>query len=256
MKTNILMFWIVIIVSIPLSAQTDTDYKPVGGLIQFKNMHLWRGQEVTDEATLTTDIYYKNKNQNFKLGLWGGAGVNGNFKEIDYYLNYNLEGFTFELWDVYNFSPDADYNNTKAFNYSAHETGHFIDLSAAYQFNKNFPLKIYWVTVIFGRDRGPLNEKNRYSTFVELSYPALRDHIVDLDLAVGGAFALSEGKDIYGKKSKAHFYGDSPGIVSIKLTASKTLDLWGYKLPLSATTMWNPEKNYANIQLALNLISF
>lgn len=255
MKTRISIFWIVFLISISLSAQTEITYKPIGGAVQFKSMHLWRGQEVTDEATLATDIYYTNKKQDFKFGLWGGAGVNGNFKEIDYYINYSIKGFTFALWDIYNFSPGANYNNRQAFNYSARKTGHFVDLSVVYQFQQNFPLKIYWATVIFGRDRGELNEKNRYSTFVELCYPMLRNNVVNLDIGIGGAFAMSKGKNISGEKTDAHFYGDSPGIVSINLTVSKTLELWGYKLPVSITPMWNPENNYANIQIALNLIS-
>jgi len=256
MKTLLFIFGLALILSNSLYAQADSGYKPIGGTLQFKNMHLWRGQEVTDEATLATDIYYINKKQNFRFGLWGGAGVNGTFKEIDYYLSYNTGGFTFALWDIYNFSKGAAYNNEQAFNYNARETGHFIDLSVAYQFQQKFPLKIYWATVLFGRDRGALNEKNRYSTFVELSYPVLRNNIVDLDLGMGGAFALSQGKDLSGKKTDAHFYGNSAGIVSINLTASKNLDLWGYKLPVSVTSLWNPEKNYANIQVAINLISF
>lgn len=254
MKTIRCTLWVALLICSSLQAQTD-GYKPIGGVLQFKNMHLWRGQEVTDEATFTTDIYYKNKKQNFKIGLWGGAGVNANFKEIDYYVNYSIKGFTFALWDIYNFSPEADYNNQQAFNYSARETGHFIDMSVAYQFQEKFPLRLYCATVIFGRDRGPLNKKNRYSTFVELSYPLLRNKIVDLDASIGGAFALSRGKDITGKKSDTHFYGNSPGIVSINLTASKSIDLCGYKLPVSLTGLWNPKKNYANIQIALNFIS-
>ncbi|MDR1160797.1 MAG: hypothetical protein LBK45_00505 [Tannerellaceae bacterium] len=255
MKTLLFTLWITLVISSPLIAQTATEYKPVGGVLQLKNIHLWRGQEVTAEATLATDIYYTNKKQNLRLGLWGGAGVNGNFKEIDYYINYNVAGFTFALWDIYNFSTGATYNNRQAFNYKARETGHFVDLSVAYQFPQKLPLRVYWATVLFGRDRGALNEKNRYSTFVELGYPVLSNKIVDLNVGIGGAFAMSKGKDISGGKSDAHFYGDSPGIVSINLTLSKTFDIRGYKLPLSITPMWNPEKNYANIQVALQLLS-
>jgi hypothetical protein len=255
MKAILFTLWITLVVFSPLAAQTTTEYKPVGGVLQLKNMHLWRGQEVTGGAALTTDIYYTAKKQHFRFGLWGAAGVNGNFKEIDYYVSYNVKGFTFALWDIYNFSRGADYNNRQVFNYKARETGHFIDLSVSYQFQQKFPLKIYWATILFGRDRGALNEKNRYSTFIELSYPVLSNKIVDLDIGIGGAFAMSKAKDVSGGKSDAHFYGNSPGIVSVNLTLSKTLDIGGYKLPISVTPMWNPEKNYANIQVALNFIS-
>lgn len=256
MRIRILLLCTALVISLSLLSQTEADYQPIEGSVQLKNMHLWRGQEVTDEVTLGTDIYFTNTKKNFKFGLWGGAGINGNFKEIDYYVSYKTGGFTFALWDIYNFSPGAAYNNRQVFNYSARETGHFVDLSVLYQLPEKLPLKVYWATVIFGRDRGPMNERNRYSTFVELTYPILRHQTVDLNAGIGGAFALSRGKDIAGKKTDAHFYGKSEGIVSLSLTAMKTIDLCGYKLPVSATAMWNPEKNYANIQVALNLLSF
>jgi hypothetical protein len=237
-----------------LFAQTTEKNIPIGGSLQLKNMHLWRGQEVSDEVTLTTDINIQDRSNIFKFGIWGGMGVNGNFKEIDYYASFSQSGFTLAAWDIYNFSSGVDYNNRQAFNYSARETGHFADVSLAYQFQKNFPLKLYWATVVFGRDRGVLNEKNRYSSYAEISYPVKLKNEISLEIGVAGAFALSEGKDITGKKSKAHFYGDSPGIVNVNLTLSKDLNICGYKLPISIMTMWNPEKNYANMQIALNLI--
>ncbi|MDR0574936.1 MAG: hypothetical protein LBG96_13085 [Tannerella sp.] len=254
-NARILIFWTAIAISGTLPAQTPAKDRPIGGLLQFKNVHLWRGQEVTDEATFATDIYYTNKKQNLRIGLWGGAGMSGKFKEIDYYVSYKLKGFTFALWDIYNFSPEADYNNRQVFNYNARKTGHFIDLSITCRFQQKIPLKIYWATILFGRDRGILNDKNRYSTFVELSYPVVRNNIVNLDFGIAGAFALNKGNNVRGNKTESHFYGDSPGIVSVNFIIFKTLDLWGYKLPISVTPVWNPEKNYANIQLALNFIS-
>lgn len=100
-----------------------------------------------------------------------------------------------------------------------------------------------------------MNEKNRYSTYVEMSYPVSLKNDINLNLGIAGAFALDKSKDIMGNTSKAHFYGDTPGIVNINLTVSKNLNMWGYILPVSVMTLWNPEKNYANMQVAFNLIS-
>ncbi len=53
----------------------------------------------------------------------GGAGVTGAFKEFDYFFSITKAGFTLAVWDIYNFSPDAPYNNSQVFNYVADETG-------------------------------------------------------------------------------------------------------------------------------------
>lgn len=228
-------------------------YQPVDFTLQIKNMHLWRGMEVSDGMTFATDIRLKDKKDMFNFGLWGGISANGSFKEFDYYASFSKAGFILAVWDIYNFSPGASYNNRQMFNYKAKETGHFVDVSASYQFQKNFPLKISWSTIVFGRDRDGLNSKNRYSSYVFAGYPILRHRAVNLDFGIAGAFALDKGKDKDGNLTKANFYGDTAGIVDVNLTASKTLDLWGYKLPVSLMVMWNPQNNYANIQIALNL---
>ncbi len=248
-----------LIVSISTHAQDEkeisfTDY--IGGEIQLKTMHLWRGIEVSKEISAITDIYFKTKNDKFRAGLWGGMGVNGDFKEFDYYLSFKHKGFEVSLWDIYNFSPGADYNNKEAFNYKARETGHFLDLRLSYQFQKSFPLKIFWATLVYGRDRDALNEKNRYSSYVELEYPIFTQGGYTLEAGVGGAFALVKGKNKDGEKTNAHFFGDDPNVVDIHLRLSKTFKIGNYKLPVSVMPMWNPEKDYMNMEVALKLLSF
>lgn len=245
---------------IPIAAQEEKkeqipalDY--IGGSVDVRSMHLWRGLEVSDEAYLATDVHFKTKDDAFRFGLWGGAGFNGNFKEFDYYTSYSVKGLTFAFWDVYNFSPDATYNNKEAFNYKARETGHYFDLSVAYQFQKKFPLRIFWSTLIFGRDRGPLNEKNRYSTFIELDYPVIDTNGFRLDASIGGAFALDQGKDADGHTSRANFYGKTAGIVDIRLRLQKDFHIAGYKLPVYVMPMWNPQGDNMNMQFGVTLFS-
>jgi len=229
-------------------AQNGEKYNPVDFTFQLKNMHLWRGLQVTNTALGAIDLNLKDKSKSFTFGLWGGAGFTGDYREFDYYVSYEKSGFKVAVWDIYNFSKDATYNNHQIFNYNARETGHFIDLSVGYRFQGNFPLNINWVTIIFGRDRGALNEKNLYSTYVSMDYPVLRGHVVDLDLGIGGAFALNPEKG-----TDAHFYAKDAGIVSVSITASKKLQLGSYTLPVSVMGMWNPASNEANLQIALDI---
>mgnify|MGYP001230969547 FL=1 len=228
-------------------AQKETNI-PLDFTLQVKNMHLWRGQEVTSAALGAVDLNIATKNKMFTFGLWGGAGFNGTYREFDYYVKFQKSGFSLEVWDIYNFSKDAGHQNDKIFNYSTRTSGRFIDIAAAYQFQGKFPLKISWATVVFGRDRGVKNEKQLYSTYVSAEYPVLRHNIVNLDLGVAGAFALDKESG-----TSKNFYGESAGIVNISLTASKVIKIGSYKLPISVTPMWNPENNSGNIQVAINL---
>ncbi|NDV94800.1 hypothetical protein D0T84_07685 [Dysgonomonas sp. 521] len=237
-----------LLLSHSLCAQNEGKYNPVDFSLQLKNMHLWRGLQVTNTALAAVDLNIKDKSKSFTFGLWGGAGCTGDYKEFDYYLSYEKNGFKVALWDIYNFSKDATYNNRQVFNYSARETGHFIDLSIAYRFQGSFPLNISWATVIFGRDRGAMNEKNLYSTYVSMDYPVLRGNVVDVDLGLAGAFALNPEKG-----TDAHFYAKDAGIVNISVTASKKLQLGSYTLPVSVMGMWNPANNEANLQIALDI---
>ena len=247
-KLTILTLSLCLLPSLSLLAQDEEKYTPVDFSLQLKNMHLWRGLQVTNTALGAVDLHLKDKSNSFTAGLWGGAGFTGDYKEFDYYMSYSKSGFTVALWDIYNFSKDATYNNRQVFNYSARDTGHFIDISIAYRFQGSFPLNISWATVIFGRDRGVLNEKNLYSTYVSMDYPVLRGGIVDVDLGVAGAFALNpeDGTD-------AHFYAKDAGIVNINVTASKKLKFGNYTLPVSVMGMFNPANNEANLQIALDI---
>lgn len=231
-----------------LHAQEDDKYTPVDFSLQLKNMHLWRGLQVTNTALGAVDLHLKDKSGSFAVGMWGGAGFTGKYKEFDYYMSYSKNGFSVALWDIYNFSEGASYNNTEVFNYNARNTGHFVDLSVAYRFQGSFPLCVSWATVIFGRDRGALNEKNLYSTYVSMDYPVLKGNLVDVSLGVAGAFALSPEKG-----TDAHFYAKDPGIVNISVTASKRLQFGSYSLPVSVMGMFNPTNNEANLQIAFDL---
>lgn len=67
--------------------------------------HLWRGLEVGNGLILNNDVSLSDNNNHFKIGLWGGMAVDGDYKEADVYMNYNNSGFNLAVWDLWNFSP-------------------------------------------------------------------------------------------------------------------------------------------------------
>ncbi|WP_228413660.1 hypothetical protein [Chryseobacterium sp. CH21] len=167
----------------------------VHSALQLRNSHLWRGIEVSAGLIYTEDLHLDYKN--FYAGFWAGGNVDGSYKEFNNYIGYKNKHLTLELWDIYNFSPSATYNNKEFFTYSARETGRFWDFRSYYTISDQFPLVLSWNTVVFGRDRNSENTGNKYSSFVSGEYPVYKKDNLEVRGRVGYAFAL----DNHGEKN-------------------------------------------------------
>jgi hypothetical protein len=258
--------------------QTTANEKkgPVSLAVELKNAHIWRGIDVTHNFLIDANLKLTDKTNTFAVGLWGATTFAKDFREFDYYVGFYKGGFTLEVWDILNFSeknrysatnPEG-YNTEKAFDYSAHGTGHFVDLRLGYTFPEKFPLHLGWSTVMYGRDRAwipgadPDDYKDReysnsrYSTYVEAAYPVLKSPVVDLRMGIAGVFKFRDAK-IDGQVIKGNFYGKSNGIVNCNLTASRNFRFSeSYSLPVTLTWMWNPQAGKTYMEVALQVIQF
>lgn len=221
-----------------------------------QNMHLWRGMEVTGGMVLTADLSVTDQNERFRTGVWGGSNMNGSYKEFNYYISYSYRRFNVAVWDTYNFSPGADYNNEEFFNYKAKETGRFIDATVSYTVSNHFPLFLSWSTILYGRDRDGLNAQNRYSTFAYAEYPVWHNEQWEVKPGIGAAFALSPGRDENGASTSGNFYGDKAGIVHVNLTTTYRLTVFKHPFPVTVLALWNPQSNKGYLQIGIQLLSF
>lgn len=216
-----------------------------------QNMHLWRGQQVADGGVLAADLNVGLLDDKLKVGLWGGTDFTGDYKEFDYYVSYSVAGFTVAVWDIFNYSPALPFSKD-IFNYNKHSTGHFLDLSVAYDFDTKFevPLRLYWATIFAGRD---LNQagRNRYSTYVNAEYSLFRDEHWIVDVGLGGTFAFNRD----GADGGANFYGYD-GIDQISLRTTYKLKLGRFDMPVFAHAMWNPDQRAGYLQVGVNLFAF
>lgn len=232
-------------VLIPTTGQSQ-----IGMSSTIQTNHLWRGGEVADGIVITYDAAYKMLNESLSIGFWGAINAVGEYKEFNYYATYSVGGFKFSLWDIYNFSDYATYNNSEFFNYCASSTGRFLDATAAYSFGDKFPLTVSWSTILFGRDRDSENSANRYSTYCYAEYPVYKTELWRVDTGLGAAFALNPMDE------NANFYGDKAGIVHISMAITRDLVICNYHIPISGTALWNPQSNKAYFQLAAKIFSF
>lgn len=232
------------------SAATMTAAAQIHLSVELNNNHLWRGIEVADGCVVETDLNYTFAKGHMTLGLWGGTNTQGTYKEFNHYLSIQGAGFKFSAWDTYNFFHGATYNNRQYFNYSAHETGRFLNCTLDYRFQQpQFPLLLSWSTIMFGRDRSADNTAQKYSTFVYAEYPVYKKDGWQVDAGVGGAFALNKAGDDH------HFYGTTPGIVHTQLKVSRDLKIGFYTLPVHVMGMWNPQSDKAFFQIGAQIIN-
>lgn len=223
--------------------------------LQLANNHLWRGIEVSDGLVMISHLAVHDKNNHVKVGFWNGTNTSGHYKEFNYFGELQLGGWQLALWDIYNFSPGADYNNREFFNYSARSTGRFLDCILSYHFAEShprFPLTLSWSTVLFGRDRWRDNSGNRYSCYVMAGYNIYKDARWRFDASLGGTFTLARQKG-----DRSTFYSDKPGLIHLELRAEHKLKITrNYSLPLFATAVFNPVMDRAFFQIGAQVFSF
>ena len=217
--------------------------------VELKTSHLWRGLVINGSMTAMGNIHYAlDKKRNLTVGLWGGNGFDGEYKEIDYYIQYKKNGFSIALWDLFN---TTNIENPAVFNYDRKTTTHILDLRTSYQFPDRFPLRIEADFLLYGNDRelmDNLDYKNRYSTYVELGYPLLKNQKITLEAYLGAGFALNGESHLYTNDPNSNF-----DIVNTGIRAFKNIHILNYKLPVSVVAMWNPALKIARIQLGVVL---
>ena len=240
-----------------LFAQTkDTLYKPIEIHLQARSQFLWRGLEVSSSPYMLATANFVDKSGNFKIGARGSAAFNGDYKQVDYFASYQYKNARIAVYDIFNNSKYLA-PNTDLFDYNASTTRHFVDATIGYTISQKFPLDIAWSTIIAGRDRDILPEdvsidgkdplrkgKNRYSTYIQLTYPVKLNE-VRLDFFIGGAFALN------GQNNS--FYGNRPGIATLGVTANKTIHIGKLAIPVFASPTWNPLRKSGGMVIGMNL---
>lgn len=216
--------------------------------LQVRNSHLWRGIEVNSGLTFTGDLHLDE--EYLYGGFWGGGNAEGSYKEFNNYIGFRKGRLNIELWDIYNFSPAATYNNEEFFNYNAGETGRFLDFRSNFLLSKKVPLLLSWNAVLFGRDRNEGNTENKYSYFASVQYPFYSKADLEVNGRIGYASALNKAGELN------NFFSGKSGINEVSIMVSKDLSIVGYKLPVGIWAMWNPVDNHGYLQFAAQVYSF
>lgn len=256
-------------------AQDSLSTKPKNNAIEFsaglRSNHLSKGEIITDQPIFATQVSFAlNKARTIRLGAWGGSALSNNadgtqYKEIDYFLSYQKNGFNITLWDYFNSTRfNSAIASDNIFNYSRSRTSHLLNLAIAYQLQHDYPLKIETNVIVYGgANAGEIlyqsdgeYDKNRYSSYVEFSYPKALNDEYTVNPFVGVGFAFNPGNPA--EDQTTYLYGNGKNkfdVVSLGFTLTKEVSVFNkFNFPLSITTLWNPSRQFARIQLALNIL--
>jgi len=215
--------------------------------LNLKNMHLWHGSIVTPGIMMATAMEYQSDNKKFILGLWGGASTDGDYKEFSYYTSYMPgNNFSISLISHNNYSNSDDVD---IFSYDKHTSPNFVDVVFEYTVSTDFPLSIYWSTILFGNGGDYTTSSDgtvtdSYSTYTELRYQFFREQETQLTLFAGGAFSPTTRKT---------FYSERANITNFGLTLNRNVDFLSRAFPVAATAFWNPETKEGALQLDIKL---
>ncbi len=244
-------------------AQSEEQLKesPLNITAGIQTNHLWRGLIITDKPMVSAEASLAlNKAKTFTVGVWGGTSVSNeadgtHYKEINYYVKYADKGFSIGLWDLYNSRGEVSNGANDIFEYSKEKTKHILDLRTSYQLPKSLPLRLEADFLLFGsadaiyKSNGEY-DRNKYSTYLEVGYPFIRNSKVNLEGFFGSAFAMD------GEEGNYSLYGngkDNFQVVNVGFKATKDVTVFNKKFPVSLTTMWNPTNKYARVQIATAL---
>jgi len=234
-------FFIFLLMGLIIPAQTVTR-KPLNFEVTLRNIHSWRGLIFSDSPTTTVELSYKIKESGFKAGVWGGYSLDGDYTDINYYLEYVHSGWTF----AYILDPSS-------YDIFDSHTDYFSCINISYTLqNKRFPVKMLLSPIISERydnyiEKRDRKKKKRYSTYAEVSMPFLIQGYQILTLGIGGSFALAD--------CKSNYYGNHvANWANIFIKYDNYIKLLQHKIPLSIQTLWNPESHKVAFQISFQLL--
>ncbi len=131
----------------------------------FVSSYIWRGME---QCSASVQPGLQMSYRGFELEFWGDYELagNGDYKELDITLWYNLGKFKFKVQDIWSnggVDPQERY-----FKYEAHSTDHLFEGSVAYDFG---PVCLEWNTVFAGHDGLNKSGKRAYSSYLLADVP-------------------------------------------------------------------------------------
>ena len=159
------------------------------------------------------------------IGAWAAYAFDASYSEVDFYVQYNTPLFQYSVTSLYN--PRQDFENSDFFDFESEESVHFLDAIIKFKGCDKFPISIMTSVMIYGDVDRDINNKQRYSTYIEFEYSNY----------IGGkkvAWAL-------GLTPYQGFYADQMNVVNMNMSVFDKIKFSEqFSLPISAGLSLNP----------------
>ncbi len=245
--------WMLVIVSIlclQLFGQEKEEKISADLGVSISSYFIWRGLVLNSSP----QIQGWGEGQWGKLfgGMWSSYSFVGTCSENYPYLGFSTNKFKLTLADYPEGVDDF-------FSFDKSETCHSVEAMVDYVMPDKFPLQVKVATIFWGNDYQvkDLNEedqllceqeliiceeKNNYSTYVELLYP-FSIGSTDIEIIIGG---VTHESAFYSTQEAAIINCSVKGSKKIKITES-------FSIPISYQLTFNPDQKTANTVFVLSL---
>ena len=227
MKKHHLLFTIVIISSITLSAQLKLG-------VDIYSRYIWRGLDFGDSPSFQPTLYYTTCG--FTVGAWGAYSFPGrveNYSENDLFASYAFSTesagiFTLLFTDYYIPSEGIKFSD-----YGKNDGAHTLEAGIFYSGPEIFPVSLALYSNIY-------NDVDK-SSYIQLGYPFT---VGDATLTLTVGFT----------PSKSSYYGTEKGaIINLGVLVTKSISITDkFSVPITVSYIGNPnlDKTYLTIGMS------
>ena len=209
--------------------ETDTERFSISTEVDLVSSYVWRGvyqTGVSVQPGLSLSAYGAT------IGAWGSTDFSSTFKELDFFLAYEIGGFSAAITDYWWLGEGVSFFRERG--------GHLFEASLAYTLSEKIPVSLGVNTMFFGDIDKDADGKRQYSTYITAGYPF---SIKNIDCEVG--IGISPWKGLY---------SDKFDVATITAKASKNLRITeSSSLPLFVEVIFSPAQDNAYLVFGIRL---
>ncbi len=217
-----------LVATISISAQEKKESKfSVDAGADLVSSYVWRGMYQTGvsvQPSLNLSVY------GITLGAWGSNDFSTLAKEVDFYVSYEIGGFSATITDYWWMGEGESFFKKRE--------GHLFEVGLSYTFSEKFPLSLGVNKMFAGEIDKDEDGKQMYSTYISASYP-FRVKEVECEVGIG----ISPAKGLY---------SDKFDLATISAKASKKIEVTDkFALPVFVELLLAPAQDNAYLVFGL-----
>ena len=220
---SILLLSVLVFFTSNVNADNELGDVKVSQSIKVVSRHVVRGFFTSKSPCIEPSLNFQKGK--FTLGAWASYAFDTSYSEVDFYMQYNTPLFQYSVTSLYN--PRQDFENSDFFDFESEESVHFLDGILKFKGCEKLPVSIMTSVMIYGDVDRNINNKQRYSTYIEFGYSNF----------IGGkkvAWAL-------GLTPHKGFYADEFNVVNMNMSVFDEIKFNDqFSLPVSAGLSVNP----------------